>query len=283
MAAEQLTTVGLDALPPPSMARKAEEVGVTKAGLAGDDVHALRAGRRVHRHGRRLRNDGDNGRRRSALRRLAVARRSHVLPRTAPRRRRRRRALHRQQPDRHGLGEPPRLDRGLLRNWAIVYVGNFVGAIATAALLYARHAVRARRRRGRRAGGLDRRGRKRSTASARRSCSACSATRSSASPCGSASARASSPTRCSQSSFRLPPSSPPASSTGREHVLPSVRAVRQGRRGLRSPAAAPGPSNLTWAGFLCGNLAPVTLGNVIGGALIVGVIYWFVYLRTREG
>jgi formate/nitrite transporter FocA (FNT family) len=26
----------------------------------------------------------------------------------------------------------------------------------------------------------------------------------------------------------------------------------------------------------------VTLGNVIGGALMVGAVYWFVYLRPRE-
>ena len=28
-----------------------------------------------------------------------------------------------------------------------------------------------------------------------------------------------------------------------------------------------------------GNLAPVTLGNLIGGAGLVGAVYWFVYLR----
>ena len=27
------------------------------------------------------------------------------------------------------------------------------------------------------------------------------------------------------------------------------------------------------------NLVPVTIGNIIGGALMVGAIYWFVYLR----
>jgi formate transporter len=36
---------------------------------------------------------------------------------------------------------------------------------------------------------------------------------------------------------------------------------------------------LTWGRFLLGNLLPVTLGNVIGGAVLVGVVYWFVYLR----
>jgi formate/nitrite transporter len=29
------------------------------------------------------------------------------------------------------------------------------------------------------------------------------------------------------------------------------------------------------------NLVPVTIGNIIGGGVLVGVVYWFVYLRTR--
>ena len=36
--------------------------------------------------------------------------------------------------------------------------------------------------------------------------------------------------------------------------------------------------NLTVEGFIA-NLIPVTIGNVIGGAVMVGVVYWFVYLR----
>jgi formate/nitrite transporter FocA (FNT family) len=40
---------------------------------------------------------------------------------------------------------------------------------------------------------------------------------------------------------------------------------------------------LTWGSFLARNLVPVTLGNVIGGALLVGGVYWFVYLRPRAG
>ena len=42
---------------------------------------------------------------------------------------------------------------------------------------------------------------------------------------------------------------------------------------------APDTSNITWTHFLWGNLLPVTLGNIVGGALMVGVVYWFVYLR----
>lgn len=37
--------------------------------------------------------------------------------------------------------------------------------------------------------------------------------------------------------------------------------------------------NLTWGNFFVANLLPVTIGNIIGGALMVGLIYWFVYNR----
>jgi formate/nitrite transporter len=42
---------------------------------------------------------------------------------------------------------------------------------------------------------------------------------------------------------------------------------------------APELSRLTVYGFLLRNLLPVTVGNIIGGGLLVGIIYWFVYLR----
>lgn len=48
-----------------------------------------------------------------------------------------------------------------------------------------------------------------------------------------------------------------------------------------SSAADAGASNVTMDGFLIDNLLPVTIGNVIGGALLVGLVYWFVYLRGR--
>jgi formate transporter len=40
--------------------------------------------------------------------------------------------------------------------------------------------------------------------------------------------------------------------------------------------------NLTWGNFFVANLLPVTIGNIIGGAVMVGVIYWFVYLRPAK-
>lgn len=39
--------------------------------------------------------------------------------------------------------------------------------------------------------------------------------------------------------------------------------------------------HLTWGGFAA-NLLPVTLGNIVGGAGMVGLVYWFVYLRRRS-
>ncbi len=41
-------------------------------------------------------------------------------------------------------------------------------------------------------------------------------------------------------------------------------------------------ANLTWASFFIKNLIPVTIGNIIGGAGLVGLVYWFAYLRTRK-
>ncbi len=38
-------------------------------------------------------------------------------------------------------------------------------------------------------------------------------------------------------------------------------------------------SGLTWGTFWTRNLIPVTLGNIVGGAICVGCVYWAVYLR----
>ena len=38
---------------------------------------------------------------------------------------------------------------------------------------------------------------------------------------------------------------------------------------------------LTWDRFFINNLLPVTIGNIIGGSIMVGLVYWFVYLRPR--
>jgi len=40
-----------------------------------------------------------------------------------------------------------------------------------------------------------------------------------------------------------------------------------------------GGAILTWGNFFVNNLIPATIGNIIGGALMVGGMYWFIYLR----
>lgn len=39
---------------------------------------------------------------------------------------------------------------------------------------------------------------------------------------------------------------------------------------------------LTWSAFLINNLLPVTIGNIIGGAVLVAAVYWSVFLRQRD-
>ena len=41
-------------------------------------------------------------------------------------------------------------------------------------------------------------------------------------------------------------------------------------------------SNLTWGNFFIANLLPVTIGNIIGGAVMVGAVYWYAYLRKNK-
>jgi formate transporter len=43
--------------------------------------------------------------------------------------------------------------------------------------------------------------------------------------------------------------------------------------------ATPDLSNLTISGFLLNNLLPVTIGNIIGGTFFVGFAHWFLFLR----
>ena len=42
-------------------------------------------------------------------------------------------------------------------------------------------------------------------------------------------------------------------------------------------------SLLTWKGFFIHNLVPVTLGNIVGGVILIGIVFWFIYLRPHSG
>lgn len=41
------------------------------------------------------------------------------------------------------------------------------------------------------------------------------------------------------------------------------------------------PNSITLSGFI-GNLVPVTLGNIVGGSVFVALVYWIVYLRDTD-
>ena len=55
----------------------------------------------------------------------------------------------------------------------------------------------------------------------------------------------------------------------------------KGNETYMAAAAAAGVdvSSLTWGAMFMKNLLPVTLGNIVGGAVCVGMAYWFVYLK----
>ena len=51
---------------------------------------------------------------------------------------------------------------------------------------------------------------------------------------------------------------------------------------LRIGASESDFEGLTWAAFFIDNLLPVTIGNIIGGSVLVGLVYWFVYLKKTS-
>jgi formate/nitrite transporter len=68
------------------------------------------------------------------------------------------------------------------------------------------------------------------------------------------------------------------------YYLPMALAIREGAPTEFWSAigkSATDYSALSVEGFLVHNLLPVTIGNIIGGALAVAGVYWFVYLRAK--
>jgi formate/nitrite transporter len=41
-------------------------------------------------------------------------------------------------------------------------------------------------------------------------------------------------------------------------------------------------STLSWSSFVINNLIPVSIGNIIGGSIFVAAIYWSIFLRNQE-
>lgn len=70
---------------------------------------------------------------------------------------------------------------------------------------------------------------------------------------------------------------------GFEHSVANMYFIPTGifLRSLGGVAAPAGVAAgvLNWGSFITRNLIPVTLGNIIGGAVFVGMSYWSAYLR----
>ena len=66
------------------------------------------------------------------------------------------------------------------------------------------------------------------------------------------------------------------------YFIPVALLIKSDTSWVDATTGVPDLSGLSWGSFLYDNLLPVTIGNVIGGAMMVGVVYWFVYLRGRD-
>ena len=66
------------------------------------------------------------------------------------------------------------------------------------------------------------------------------------------------------------------------YVVPLAMALLENPSAREATALLPGVASLTWGRFFASNLLPVTIGNIIGGSVMVGTIYWLVYLRARR-
>jgi formate/nitrite transporter len=66
------------------------------------------------------------------------------------------------------------------------------------------------------------------------------------------------------------------------YFIPMGLLVKTDEAWVAEAGDLPDLSGLTWGSFIADNLVPVTIGNLIGGTIMVGAVYWFVYLRERE-
>lgn len=48
------------------------------------------------------------------------------------------------------------------------------------------------------------------------------------------------------------------------------------------PAAIYSGADITWGAFISKNLIPATLGNIVGGMVLVGTVYWYLFLQHQE-
>lgn len=76
---------------------------------------------------------------------------------------------------------------------------------------------------------------------------------------------------------------------GFEHSVANMFFIPAGLLALANPTyaalAAEGGVNtagLTWNAFFINNLVPVTLGNIVGGMIFVGLVYWYIFLYKAK-
>lgn len=67
---------------------------------------------------------------------------------------------------------------------------------------------------------------------------------------------------------------------GFEHSIANMYYLAAGLFAVGQTGAA--AEGLTWGRALIGNLLPVTLGNLVGGGLLVGVSAWYLYLKQER-
>ena len=171
----------------------------------------------------------------------------------------------------------------LLRNWAIVYVGNFVGAIATAGLVFAARQYRF----GDGAVGQQ----ALAIASAKTSLGfgqaivlgiLCNAL-----VCIAVWLTYSARSVTDKILAVIPPIAAFVAA-GFEHsvanmyFIPFGLFVRTDDAWIASAPELPASGDLSWDAFFVDNLLPVTIGNVVGGTVLVAALYWFVYLRPHR-
>jgi formate/nitrite transporter len=171
----------------------------------------------------------------------------------------------------------------LLRNWAIVYAGNFVGAVATAVLVYLGRQYEFDH------GGV---GTTALTIAAGKTNLGFTQAIALGALCNALVCLAvwlcySARTTADKILAIVPPIAAFVAA-GFEHSVANMYFISYGLfvKGdasfVHSTPGVPNLGHLTWTGFLWHNLVPVTIGNILGGGLMVGAIYWFVYLRPAQ-
>ncbi len=174
----------------------------------------------------------------------------------------------------------------LLKNWVIVYLGNFVGSVATAAIMF----LTAQYKFGNGAIGVTALG----TANAKVGLDFVQAIAlgimCNALVCLAVWLTFSARTTTDRILAIIPPITAFVAA-GFEHSIANMYFIPMG---LFIKGGAPDSfwtmihktaadyANLTWDKFFINNLLPVTIGNIIGGAVMVGVVYWFIYLRQQR-